>query len=133
MNIDVDLFKKMNNKAAKNGDIPVSAYIIKDNKIISSAYNKKYKNNNPLDHAEILAIRKTCKKLNRTNLMDCELYVTLKPCGMCKELIKECRIKKVYYILDNDKKIIDTTQYIKMDDKNNYFSQEIKEFFKNKR
>ena len=47
----------MNKKAIKNGDIPVSCVITKEGKIISSAYNKKYKNNNPFDHAEILAIK----------------------------------------------------------------------------
>ena len=133
MNIDLNMFKKMNNNAKKNEDIPVSAIIVHNNKIIAKGYNKKYKNSNPLDHAEIIVIRKACKKLNRTNLMDCDLYVTLKPCGMCAELIKECRIKRVYYILDNNKQINDTTKYIKMNDSDDYFSKELKGFFRNKR
>ena len=127
------ILTKLNKKALDNGDIPVSAIIVKDNKIISKAYNMKYKNNNPLDHAEVLAIKKACKKLKTTNLIDCELIVTLKPCGMCKEIIKESRIKKVHYFVDNFKVINDNTKYIKMKCENDYFSKELSEFFKDKR
>ena len=129
----IQLLINMNKKARNNGDIPVSAIILKDNKIISKAYNKKYKNNNPLDHAEIIAIKKACKKLNTSNLIDCTLIVTLKPCSMCKELIKEVRLKNVYYILDNNKIVNDTTKYNKIDDSDDYFNQELINFFKDKR
>ena len=128
-----DILRKLNFKAKKNGDIPVSALIIKNNKIIAKAYNKKIKNNNPLDHAEIIAIKKACKKLKTYNLNDCELYVTLKPCKMCEEVINECRLKKVYYYLDQNKIINNTINYIKLEDKDMYFFKEIKEFFKDKR
>ena len=133
MNQYLDILKKLNFKAKENGDIPVSAIVVKNNLIISKDYNKKIKNNNPFDHAEILAIKKACKKLNTYNLNDCELYVTLKPCKMCKEVINECRIKKVYYYIDQNKNVNDTIKYIKLEDKNAYFSLEIKDFFKNKR
>ena len=128
-----DILRKLNFKAKKNGDIPVSALIIKNNKIIAKAYNKKIKNNNPLDHAEIIKIKKACKKLKTYNLNDCELYVTLKPCKMCEEVINECRLKKVYYYLDQNKIINNTINYIKLEDKDMYFFKEIKEFFKDKR
>lgn len=129
----IELLKKLNLRAKNNGEIPVSAIILKENKIIAKSYNQKYKNNNPLDHAEIIAIKKACKKLNTTNLIDCILITTLKPCGMCRELIKEVRLKEVYYILDNNKIINDTTKYIKIDYENDYFYKELTEFFKDKR
>ena len=129
----IDMLKKMNYMAINNGDIPVSCIILKDNLIISKAYNKKYKNNNPLDHAEIIAIKKACKKLKTTNLMDCTMLVTLKPCDMCKELIKEVRLKNVYYILDKNKKVNDTTNYIKINGSEDYFAKELVSFFRDKR
>lgn len=132
--IIVNKMKMMNKKAIKNGDIPVSCVIAKEGKIISSAYNKKYKNNNPFDHAEILAIKKACKKLNTTNLMECELYVSLYPCMMCQSAITEARIKKVYYILEKNKEINNTTQYEQTFAKETrYFNTQIKQFFKDKR
>ena len=129
----IDMLKKMNYMAINNGDIPVSCIILKDNLIISKAYNKKYKNNNPLDHAEIIAIKNACKKLKTTNLMDCTMLVTLKPCDMCKELIKEVRLKNVYYILDKNKKVNDTTNYIKINESEDYFAKELVSFFRDKR
>lgn len=84
-------------KAIKEDEVPVGAVIVKDNKIIARAYNKKEKNNNPLGHAEILCIKKACKKLGDWYLKDCELYVTLEPCVMCCGAIINARIKKVYF------------------------------------
>lgn len=123
-----------NKKAIQNGDIPVSCIITKEGELISSEYNKKYKNKCPFDHAEILAIKKACKKLKTTNLSDCEMYVTLYPCMMCQGAIIEARIKKVYYILDQQKHINNTAQYEHtFADKKDYFEFEIKKFFKDKR
>ena len=96
--------------------------------------NNKYSKNNPLGHAEINAIIKATKKLKTTNLKECELYVTLKPCKMCQSIIREMRIKKVYYYIENKKYINDNVKYIKIDTtNNNIFKNKIVDFFKNKR
>lgn len=126
--------KKLNNIALKHGDVPVSCIIVKNNKIIAKEYNKRQKKNSPLAHAEILAIIKATKRIKTWNLNDCELYVTLEPCEMCKSIINEARIKKVYYIISKTKKINDTVKYEQLDvADNDYFLNEIKEFFVNKR
>ena len=120
------------NKKVDSEDIPVSCIIVKNNKIIARGINNKYKKMNPLGHAEINAIIKASKKLHSPNLNDCELYVTLKPCKMCQEVIQEARIKKVFYFVDNNKEINNTVIYKKID-LNNSFDTEIIDFFKNKR
>lgn len=84
-------------KALKIDEVPVGAVIVKDNKIIAKAYNKKEINNDPLGHCEILAIKKACKKLGSWRLNGCELYVTLEPCMMCLGAIIHSRIDKVCY------------------------------------
>ena len=94
---------KLAKKAYKKNDMPVSCIIVKNNKIIAKAYNKKNIKNNPMMHAEILCLNKTYKKLKRWNLNDCTMYVTLEPCDMCKEIISESRIKSVFYILKKGK------------------------------
>ena len=130
----VNKLKQLNKKAMLNGDIPVSCIIIKNDKIIASAYNQKYKNNDPFNHAEIVAIRRACKKLNVTNLSECEMYVTLYPCMMCQGAIIESRLKKVYYILEQNKIINNNIQYEHtFDNHAKYFQEEIKTFFKDKR
>ena len=84
-------------KARNEDEVPVGAVIVKNGEIIARAHNKKEKTNDPTGHAEILCIKKACKKLKDWYLKDCELYVTLEPCVMCVGAIINARIKKVYY------------------------------------
>lgn len=129
-----DLLYKLNKKALKYNDVPVSCIITYKTKIISYAYNKRKRKSDPLAHAEIIAIRQAAKKLCTWNLTDCILYVTLYPCKMCQEVIKESRIKTVKYILDSQKEVIDNVKYLPFaEEEKEHFSSEIKEFFANKR
>lgn len=85
-------------EAKKSGeDVPIGTVIVKDNKIIARAYNKKEKTKCAINHAEILAIQKASKKLGDFRLTDCEIYVTKEPCLMCVGAILSARIKKVYF------------------------------------
>ena len=135
MNID-DIKKeliKLSNIAVKKGEVPISAVIVKNNKIISKAYNKVNKTNNILDHAEIIAINKVSKKINNWRLNNCDLYVTLEPCSMCKEIIKKSRINNIYYFVkQNDNKTESNPNFTLLSN-NNYFSDQLSLFFKNKR
>lgn len=83
-------------KAYKLNEVPVGAVIVKDNVIISKAYNLREKNNSSLSHAEILCIKKACKKLGTWRLEGCDMYVTLEPCAMCAGALTQSRINKVY-------------------------------------
>ena len=95
-----DRLLELANISFVNNDVPVGAIIIKDNKIISEGYNTREKEQNLLGHAEINAIQNACKSLNNWNLQGCIMLVSLKPCSMCMEVIKQCRIDKVYYLLE---------------------------------
>lgn len=106
-------------KAAKKGEVPIGAIVVKDGKIIAKSYNLREKKHDITAHAEVLAIKRASKKLHRWNLSDCELYVTLKPCSMCASIIKQSRILNVYYLYDKQsiKKEYDKTNfYYKNDD-----------------
>ncbi len=130
----INELKKLNDKAIVNNDVPVSCIIVYKNKIISKAYNKREYKNNPLLHAEIIAIQKAAKKLNTWNLSECKLFVTLKPCNMCMEVIKESRIDEIYYILNNDKNVNRKVKLIEINCKDKqYFVNQLKDFFSDKR
>ena len=88
---------KQANKAYEIDEVPVGAIIVKDDKIIARAYNKREKTNQAIMHAEIIAIQKACKKLNSWRLDGCDIYVTLEPCLMCAGAILQSRIKNVYF------------------------------------
>lgn len=84
-------------KAYKENEVPIGCVIVKEDKVIAKAHNKKEKKNCSVHHAEIEAIKKACKVLNTWHLDGCEMYVTLEPCMMCTGAIVNSRIKKVYY------------------------------------
>ncbi len=84
-------------KALLIDEVPVGCIIVKDNKIIARAYNKRETSNDPTSHAEINAIRKACKKAKSWRLVGATLYVTLEPCSMCAGAILWSRIDRVVY------------------------------------
>lgn len=90
-------------KALEIEEVPVGAVIVKDGKIISRAHNTKETKKDATCHAEILAIKKACKKLDSWRLLDCEMYVTLEPCSMCAGALINARIKKLYIGTDDNK------------------------------
>ena len=89
-------------KAYDEGEVPVGAVIVKDDNVIAKAYNTKEKNKCSLDHAELSAIKFACGKLDNWRLIGTTIYVTLEPCPMCASAIKQSRINRVVYLLDNN-------------------------------
>ena len=90
-------------RAAKMGEMPVGAVIVRDGEIIARGYNKRESKKNALLHAEIIAIDKACKKLGGWRLPGCEMYVTLEPCPMCAGAILNARIEHLYYGAPDEK------------------------------
>ena len=74
---------KQAKKAEAIGDVPIGCVIVHDGKIIARGYNKRNKDKTVLAHAELLAMKKACKKLGDWRLEDCTMYITLEPCQMC--------------------------------------------------
>lgn len=132
-----EVLLKLAEKASKKDEVPISSLIVKGDKIIAKAYNKRNKSKFIGDHAEMIALKKASKKLKRWHLSDCDLYVTLKPCNMCNAAINQARIRNVYYLLDNleYKKECSKTIYSKANIctyKENY-AQTLGDFFRIKR
>ena len=98
-------------KAYRKNEIPVAAIVVRNGKIISKSYNKRNLTNNPLHHAEIICLVKASKKLKTWKLSDCDMYVTLEPCPMCKSVINESRIRNVYFLSSKSKSIHYKTKY----------------------
>lgn len=132
---------KQAEKAYKNNEVPIGAIIVKNNKIIAKAYNKKEKTKQVTKHAEIIVIEKACKKLKTWHLNDCELYTTVEPCLMCTGAIIQSRIKTVYCATKNEKfgelKNIINISNLKIDTKYDLLKEEsvnlLQKFFSKKR
>lgn len=91
------------NIAYKHNEVPIGACLVKDNKIIAKAHNKKYNCKNALNHAEILVLKKAQKKLKDWHFNDLTLYVTLEPCPMCAGAIINFRVGRVVFGTTDDR------------------------------
>ena len=82
-------------KAALLGDVPIGCVIVYEGKIIARGYSRRMADKSTLAHAEIIAIKKACKKLGDWRLEGCAMYITLEPCPMCAGAIVQARIPRV--------------------------------------
>ncbi len=69
--------------AAEEGEIPVGAIVVCNDKIIARAHNETEKLNDVTAHAEMIATTMATSFLGGKYLNECTLYVTLEPCTMC--------------------------------------------------
>lgn len=100
MNDDQKFMKqamKLAQKARDLDEVPVGAVVVHDGKVIGRGWNVRQTKQNPLLHAEMMAIEKASKKLGSWRLDDCTLYVTLEPCPMCAGAIIQSRIPRVVF------------------------------------
>jgi tRNA(Arg) A34 adenosine deaminase TadA len=91
------------NDAEANGEVPVGAIVLHQNKIIGRGQNRVLRDNDPTAHAEIVALRQAGLYLRNYRLEDCTLYVTLEPCAMCAGAILHARITRLVYAAPDPK------------------------------
>lgn len=84
-------------KAELIGEVPIGAVIVRDGKIIARGHNRREILQDVTLHAELVAIRKACRRLKSWRLDGCDLYVTLEPCVMCAGAIVQSRIRSVCF------------------------------------
>jgi tRNA(adenine34) deaminase len=83
--------------AAAADEVPVGAVVVCNGEVIAQAHNLTITQNNPSAHAEILALQQAGQALGNYRLIDCDLYVTLEPCGMCSVACVHARVKRLIY------------------------------------
>ncbi len=133
MNKYMELAFKEAEKSLKYDDVPVGAVIVECGKIIAKAHNTKEKKQIVINHAEINAIKKACKKKKNWYLNNCELYVTLEPCKMCMGAIEQAHIKTVIYATSRNEKNASSTVKLIKGEGSEKSQKMLKTFFENKR
>lgn len=76
---------------------PFGAVVVRNGRLISRGWNEVTTANDPTAHAEVMAIRKACRRLKTFRLEGCELYTNCEPCPMCLSAIYWARIEMVFY------------------------------------
>ena len=83
--------------AAKLGEVPVGAAILKDGAVVGTGHNLTRTNQDPTAHAEMVAIRSTADATGSWWLENCTVYVTLEPCAMCAGALVLARLSRLVF------------------------------------
>lgn len=84
-------------KAARKGEVPVGALIVRGGEVVSRGHNRREVANDPTEHAEMAAIRRAARKLGSWRLSGATIYVTLEPCPMCMGAILQARVSRLVF------------------------------------
>jgi tRNA(adenine34) deaminase len=84
-------------KAVIQGEVPVGAVMVYGGNVIARGHNRREERQNPLCHAEIIAIDAASRYLQNWRLTECDIYVTLEPCIMCMGAILQARIRRLVF------------------------------------
>ena len=84
-------------RAAELGEVPVGAIVVFEDRIIGRGHNLRESEQDPLAHAEILAIRQAAEELGGWRLSGCSMFVTLEPCAMCAGALVNSRIDRLVF------------------------------------
>ena len=84
-------------RAARGGEVPVGAVIVRDGKVLARAHNSPIRLSDPSAHAEVLALRRAARKLGNYRLEGSTLYATIEPCAMCAGAILLARVDRLVF------------------------------------
>lgn len=90
--------------AAANGEVPVGAVIVTQDRIIARGQNETERLQDVTAHAEIIAITAAANHLGSKYLPDCTLYVTLEPCVMCAGALAWAQLGRVVFGAADEKR-----------------------------
>ena len=91
-------------KALEEGEVPVGAVVVVNDRIITRAHNLTGTLNDVTAHAEMQAITAAANVLGGKYLTDCTLYVTVEPCPMCASALRWAQISRIVYGATDEKR-----------------------------
>lgn len=90
-------------RAYEEGEVPVGAIVVLNEKVIAHGYNMTEKLNDPTAHAEIIALTSAFNLLGTKYLPEATLYVTVEPCLMCAGAVYWSKLGKLVYGAEDEK------------------------------
>src|SRR5437879_5270799 len=84
-------------RAAAQGEVPVGAVVVLDDRIIGRGYNSPIAQNDPSAHAEMLALREAAQSIGNCRVEGATVYTTLEPCVMCAGALVAARVTRLVF------------------------------------
>ena len=97
---DIDFMRhalELARRAHEQNEVPVGALVVLEGEVIGEGWNQPIAAHDPTAHAEMVAIREACRKLQSFELPECEIYTSCEPCPMCLGAIYWARPARVYF------------------------------------
>lgn len=88
---------KLAHRAAVEGEVPIGAVVVSNNRIIGRGYNQVERLRDGTAHAEMIAITAACEAMGSKYLQECSLFVTIEPCVMCGGALRWVQLSRVVY------------------------------------
>lgn len=89
---------KLAKQGAERQEVPVGAILVHNQQMIGQGFNEPIGRHDATAHAEIVALRDACARLNNYRLpLQTTLYVTLEPCTMCVGALIHARVARLVY------------------------------------
>ena len=89
--------------AFEEGEIPIGAVVVINNKIIARGRNMTERLNDPTAHAEMIALTSAFSHIGAKYLPDATLYVTVEPCLMCAGALYWSKVTRIVWGADDEK------------------------------
>ena len=87
------------------GEVPVAAVVLDGGgKAVGWGVNRRHLGEDPLGHAELVALRQAATTLGSWRLNPCTLLVTLEPCPMCAGALIQARVGTVVFAAGDPKR-----------------------------
>lgn len=90
-------------KAFDEGEVPVGAIVVMNNRIIARGYNQVEKLGDATAHAEIIALTSAFNFIGNKYLPDATIFITVEPCLMCTGALYWGKIARVAWGADDVK------------------------------
>src|ERR671913_1748418 len=90
-------------RAYAEGEVPVGAIVVMNDRVIGRGYNQVEKLNDSTAHAEIIALTAAFNFLGSKYLPEASIYITVEPCLMCAGALFWSKIGRIVYGADDKK------------------------------
>jgi tRNA(adenine34) deaminase len=90
-------------KAFEDGEVPVGAVVVLEDKIIARGHNQTERLNDPTAHGEIIALTSAFNYLGSKYLPGASIYITVEPCLMCAGALFWSKIDRIIWGANDEK------------------------------
>jgi tRNA(adenine34) deaminase len=90
-------------RAREESEVPVGAVVVFEGELLALGRNRREQEQDPLAHAEVLALRQAATRRGTWRLNGCTLYVTLEPCAMCTGALVNARVSRLVFGTEDPK------------------------------